>query len=29
MGAVDFGWSSLAMEFLEADPTAPNSYLAR
>ena len=29
MGAVDFGWSSLAMEFLDTDPTAPDSYLGR
>jgi hypothetical protein len=27
MGAVDFGWSSLVMELLRPDPTAPRSYL--
>jgi hypothetical protein len=27
MGAVDFGWSSLAVELLQPDPTAPQSYL--
>ncbi len=27
MGAVDFGWSSLILELLEADPRARNSYL--
>jgi len=28
MGAVDFGWSSLAMELIEPDPRARRSYLA-
>jgi hypothetical protein len=27
MGAVDFAWSSLAMELLEPDPRAAVSYL--
>ncbi len=27
MGAVDFGWSSLALEVLEPDPRAGSSYL--
>src|SRR5437763_15684000 len=27
MGAVDFGWSSLALELLEPDPAAARSYL--
>lgn len=28
MGAVDFGWSSLAVELLQPDPAAPQSYLS-
>jgi len=27
MGAVDFGWSSLVLELLDPDPSAPLSYL--